>query len=54
MLGEAAGVLIGELVCGSAESKQIPVTDHFVYFSPTIKVIHEFRESVAIITIYQP
>lgn len=54
MLGEAAGVLIGELVCGSVERKHIPVIDHFVSFSPTIKVIHEFRESRAIIIIYQP
>ncbi len=37
MLGEAAGVLIGELVCGSAESKQIPVIDHFVSFFPLLK-----------------
>lgn len=54
MLGEAAGVLIGELVCGSAESKQILVIDHFVSFFLTIKVIHEFNESEAIIIINQP
>lgn len=35
MLGEAAGVLIGELVCGRAQSKQNAIAANFWHwFSP--------------------